>query len=217
MNCRGEVTSPQVRQSGETPPPRLNKMETNENTCKRKSIRMPSYDYSFPGEYFITICTNKQLDKFGEVIEGKLILNNIGEIVYKFWFEIPKHFANVELDEFVVMPNHFHGIIFLKGMCRGEVSSPQVRQGKGILPLQTLGQVVAFYKYQTTKLINEIRNKPGLSFWQRNYYERVIRNDDELNRIREYIIYNPLKWAFDHENSDGKPNDEEIKFWEDFK
>ena len=142
---------------------------------------MPSYDYSFPGGYFITICTHKELDKFGKIIEGKMILNKIGEIVYKFWFEIPKHFSEVGLDEFVVMPNHIHGIIFIKDNCRGEVSSSHLNKGGETPPLHTLGKTIAYYKYQTTIVINKMRNKPGIPFWQRNYYERIIRNEDELN------------------------------------
>jgi putative transposase len=192
-------------------------MEINSERHQRRIIRMQSYDYSFPGGYFITICTHKHLNKFGKIIKNKIILNEIGETVYNFWFELPNHFLEVELDEFVVMPNHIHRIIFINDKCRGEVPSPKTRKGGETPPLHTLGQIVAFYKYQTTKLINKIRNKLGLSLWQRNYYDRIIRNDDELNRIREYIVNNPLKWAFDHENLEGKPNDEEIKFWEVFK
>ncbi|MEW6614861.1 MAG: transposase [Thermodesulfobacteriota bacterium] len=117
----------------------------------------------------------------------------------------------MELDEFIIMPNHIHGIIFIADdCCRGEVSSPlpktetkTIKKGGETPPLHknirkhTLGQIVAFFKYQTTKDINESRRTFGIPLWQRNYYEHIIRNETELNKIREYIITNPLNWESD--------------------
>ena len=124
--------------------------------------------------------------------------------------EIPKHFENVQLDEIVIMPNHIHGIIVITEKnndftCRGEVTSPGGgKTGGETPPLQkpvpTLGKIVAYYKYQTSKLINQSRQTPGLPVWQRNYYEHVIRNENSLNKIRQYIMDNPLNWPLDIEN-----------------
>jgi REP element-mobilizing transposase RayT len=167
-------------------------MNYNPEAHHRRSIRLKGYDYSQNEAYFVTICACNRECLFGEVANGVIELSPIGESTYKFWFEIPWHFENVQLDEFVVMPNHFHGIIVITDNCRGGVTPP--------LQKCTLGKIVAYFKYQTTKFINQIRNIPGLPLWQRNYYEHIIRNEDELNRIRQYIIENPLKWEEDIEN-----------------
>jgi REP element-mobilizing transposase RayT len=116
----------------------------------------------------------------GEIVHGEMRLNEIGKIAEKFWKEIPIHFSNTEIDEFVVMPNHIHGIIILNEQCRGEVTSP-------LLQKPTLGKVVAYFKYQSTKSINELNAIMGNRFWQRSFYDRIIRNDKELNNIRDYI------------------------------
>ncbi|MCG2720893.1 MAG: hypothetical protein L6290_02600 [Thermodesulfovibrionales bacterium] len=181
----------------------------------RRSIRLKGHDYSQTGAYFVTVCSLNKECMFGEIKHGTAGLNEYGEMVMKCWNEIPGHFINVECDEFVVMPNHIHGVIFINN-CRGEVSSPFssdsdtikfTQQGGETPPLLrkiTLGQIVAYFKYQTAKTINQIRNTLGTSIWQRNYYEHIIRDDRELQAIREYIRYNPLKWNDDEENPEKK-------------
>jgi REP element-mobilizing transposase RayT len=135
-------------------------------------------------------------------MDGKLQYNDYGQIAYKFWLKIPEHFSDAKLDGFIIMPNHIHGIITINN-CRGEVTSPSspdtntiksIKQGGETPPLReiTLGQIVAYFKYQSSKIINQIRTSPGVPVWQRNYYEHIIRNETELNKIREYIINNPL-------------------------
>jgi REP element-mobilizing transposase RayT len=177
----------------------------------RRSIRLRDYDYSQAGAYFVTICAWNRECLFGDIVNGKIQTNEIGATVQGFWNAIPEHFQHIELDEFIIMPNHTHGIIAIANNdCRGEVSSPilkpdeikTIEKGGVTPPLQkhTLGQIVAYFKYQTTKHINQIRNTPGLPLWQRNYYEHIIRNEDELNRIGEYIINNPMQWADDENN-----------------
>lgn len=119
------------------------------------------------------------------------------------------------MHEFIIMPNHMHGIISIADDCRGEVSSPllktetkTIKEGGETPPLHknirkyTLGQIVAYFKYQTTKDINELRGTSGIPLWQRNYYERIIRNEIELNKIREYIANNPLNWESDENYSE---------------
>jgi REP element-mobilizing transposase RayT len=166
------------------------------------------------GAYFVTICAWNKECLFGEIRNGEMLLNEYGKFVMKYWNAIPSHFMNVQCDEFVVMPNHIHGIIFINN-CRGEVSSPFSEivapnsktknapiQGGETPPLRkiTLGQIAAYFKYQSAKRINQIRNTPGTPVWQRNYYEHVIRTEKELNQIREYIVNNPMQWELDTEN-----------------
>ncbi len=179
----------------------------------RRSIRLKDYDYSQAGAYFVTICTKDRECLFGNIVDREMRLNEYGIVVQKFWNAILNHFQNIELDEFIIMPNHVHGIVaILNNDCRGEVSSPSLKLNNPILkggetpPLQkrTLGQIVAYFKYQSAKQITISRNNIGTPVWQRNYYEHIIRNENELNSIREYIRYNPLKWDEDEEN----PNNE---------
>jgi REP element-mobilizing transposase RayT len=165
---------------------------------RRKSIRLIEYDYSQPGNYFVTVCTKNHECIFGTILNGKMNLNEEGIIVDSCWNGIHEHFSNVELDEYVVMPNHFHGIITI---CecdgRGEVTSP--------LPMPTLGQIIAYFKYQSTKLINELHNTPGIKCWKRSYYDRIIRDEKGLITIRDYIANNIVTWASDRENPEEVP------------
>ena len=174
---------------------------------QRKSTRLRGYDYTQAGAYFITICTHTRECLLGEVVNGEMRPNEYGNIANARWNEIPVHFSDVGTDSFVVMPNHIHGIIVLSDDCRGGVTPPNWvttldKTGTETVPLRkrTLGQIVAYFKYQTTKSINQIRSTPGVHVWQRNYYEHVIRNRTDLEEIREYIVNNPLKWDLDREN-----------------
>ncbi len=188
-------------------------MTYNPEIHRRRSIRLKGYDYSQPGAYFVTVCAWNKECLLGEIKDGEMLLNEYGEIVMKCWEAIPGHFMNVGCDEFIIMPNHIHGIITIN--CRGEVSSPfseviapnsKIKtapiQGGETSPLQkfTLGQIVAYFKYQSAKRINQIRNTSGQPVWQKNYYEHIIRDDRELQAIREYVRYNLLKWDEDEEN-----------------
>jgi len=177
----------------------------------RRSIRLRDYDYSQSGAYFVTICTYNKECLFGHIVNGEMVLNDAGRIVQAVWDEIAKHFNHVELDQFVIMPNHVHGVITLNSENVGAGSPrptafpcPNENEGRGNLA-PTLGTIVAFFKYQTTKRINESHGNPGQKLWQRNYYERVIRNESELNRAQQYIIDNSTKWDMDEENPNVKP------------
>lgn len=166
-----------------------------------KEIRLRDFDYSQEGGYFITICANNRKSILGKIENGKIKLSPIGEVVKRFWLEIPHHFKNVKSDAFVIMPNHLHGIIFLIEKCRGGVSPPNHKgEVTSLLQKPILGQIIAYYKYKTTKFINASRHTPSVRVWQRNYFEHVIRSQNELNHIRQYILDNPLKWALDREN-----------------
>jgi REP element-mobilizing transposase RayT len=155
---------------------------------------------------------------FGEIVDGEMYLNEYGGIVQKWWNEIPIHFPNAELGAFVIMPNHVHGIIFITTERRGEVLSPHdhpnndIRdanidetndQGGVSPPLHkpTLGQIVAYFKYQSTKEMNQIETEKAITkFWQRNYYEHIIRDEKDLQNKTDYINANLLLWDEDENN-----------------
>lgn len=166
---------------------------------QRKSTRLPRYDYTQPGAYFVTIVTESRTLLFAEQVA-----KNVAEQV---WQAIPGHFPTVCLDEYIVMPNHLHGIVSIIGDVGARSPRPPTSRQRHVAgavtaPLQrpTLGRVVAYFKYESTKQINALRQTPGAPIWQRNYYEHVVRNEDELDRIREYIRNNPAQWALDREN-----------------
>jgi REP element-mobilizing transposase RayT len=173
----------------------------------RRSIRLRGYDYSKVGAYFVTICAQNRTCLFGEIVDGGMRLNDAGQMVQLVWNEMPAFYPGVETDEFVVMPNHIHGIIILVGAApRGR---PVLGQARGPAPTMSLGDVVQRFKTMTTKRYADAVKQSGWSpfsgrLWQRNYYEHIVRNDDELNRIREYIVNNPLQWALDRDNPNGQ-------------
>lgn len=157
----------------------------------RRSIRLRGYDYSQPGAYFVTICIKDRECLFGEVVEGKMQLNDAGRTVQAEWLRLPERFQSIGLDEFVIIPNHLHGII--------SVGAPFMAPDEpgAINHAPTLGEMVRTFKAASTHAIRRSR----ASFqWQRNYYEHVIRNEHELALTREYIANNPAQWALDHEN-----------------
>jgi REP element-mobilizing transposase RayT len=174
-------------------------MTFNPEIHHRRSIRLKDYDYSQAGAYFVTICTWQFECLFGDIVEGGMRLNELGRVVLAEWNRTTEIRKEIELDVAVVMPNHFHGII-----CIVDDRTTVGATGRSPLPPgprpRSLGAFVGGFKAATTKQINIIRDNPGCPVWQRNYYERVIRNETELERAREYIINNPQKWALDKDN-----------------
>ncbi|ATA73889.1 MULTISPECIES: transposase [Capnocytophaga] len=175
----------------------------NSDIHKRRSIRLKGYDYSREGLYFITICCQNREHYFGEIVDGKMQLNEIGKIAYNEWINTETIRKNVVLHSFVVMPNHFHAIIEITHQCRGVLHTPNDitlhtpnDNEKGVCntplrsPSQTLGAIVRGYKSVVSKKI-------GFSVWQRNYYEHIIRNEESYFKIHEYIENNPAKWEED--------------------
>ena len=169
------------------------------------STRLKEWDYSSSAYYFITICTKYRKVFLGRVVRENIELSEIGEICNSYWSEIPKHFRNATLDEYIVMPNHIHGILI--------IDNPTVETRHGV-PLQdgtftnkfskpisgSLSVIINQYKSSVTRWC---RNNGYNNFgWQRRFYEHIIRNEKSLNKIREYIKYNPLKWEFDKYNPD---------------
>ncbi len=178
------------------------------NIHHRRSIRLQGYDYSQAGAYFVTIITIGRECLFGEIAGGEVVLNAWGQIVQKWWDDLPKHFPGIETGAFVIMPNHVHGIIIIHDR-RGAVPAPNIDDatiwGGETPPLPTkkptLGQIVAYFKYKSTKEINALVGAGVVTkLWQRNYYERIIRNDREMDAIWRYIEANPENWAQDKDN-----------------
>ena len=172
----------------------------------RRSIRLFGYDYRGAGAYFVTICTQNRECVFGEVVQGQTNLNGSGQMVESVWRQFPQQYTGVEVDGFVVMPNHVHGIITLVGA--GPRACPDGSgQPHGVAPTGTmsLADVVQRFKSLTTAKYRRGVHRDGwLPFpgrlWQRNYYERIIRDEEEMNRIRRYIMENPARWGDDPEN-----------------
>ncbi len=167
-------------------------------TGTRKNLRLKHYDYSTPGAYFITVCVQERTSLFGEITDGAMRVNETGQAVLQTWQGLPGRFPAIELDEFVVMPNHVHGILHNVGapfMAPG-LSAPEPSDAMNRAP--TLGEMVRALKAVSTRAIRQ-QVLPSFA-WQRNYYEHVIRNDGELSKIRAYIVNNPLQWSLDREN-----------------
>ena len=188
----------------------------------RRSIRLKNYDYSEEGAYFITICTYKKFCVFGKQRDTMIKLSLIGDIVNRCWNAIPDHFPHTELDSHVVMPNHLHGIIVMSNTSIGveiktgvQLNAPTIEtldKFRAISPAKgSLSVIIRTFKSAVTKTCrsSNIQNFK----WQRNYYEHVIRNENELNRIREYIAYNPNQWQYDRENIERLQDKDYDKRW----
>ena len=164
----------------------------------RQSVRLKGYDYSQAGAYFVTICTRERDCLFGDLSDGEMRLNQYGLIIREEWLRTAALRKDVEVDIYTIMPNHLHGIIVIKG--RGVL--PYAPTGTFRSPSHTIGAIVRGFKSASTKRINETRDPRGTPVWQRNYHEHVIRDEDDLNRIRQYIIDNPSCWADDENHPD---------------
>ena len=166
---------------------------------RRRSVRLKDYDYSQEGAYFVTICTYRKVCILGEIVNAEMRLNKYGNTVSKCWLEIPRHFPNVEIDAFVIMPNHVHGIVNIVDDCRGTACrAPTEKFGRPTT--RSLPTIIRSYKSAVTKRINVLCGTQDTCLWQRNYYEHVIRNEHDLNEIRQYILDNPVKWDMDENN-----------------
>ncbi len=186
----------------------------------RRSIRLPGYDYTSPGAYFVTICAHQGELLFGEVVDEHVVLNEYGHIAHEEWLASEQIRQEIELDAFVIMPNHLHGIVWIRETddeptvgARDEGShSVGVRgiRAHGRAPLRrpprSLGSFIAGYKSAVTARINRMGGTPGSPVWQRNYWEHIIRNDASLNEIRAYIENNPARWDDDQLHPDAPPN-----------
>ncbi|MBN2411513.1 transposase [candidate division KSB1 bacterium] len=212
-------------------------MKNNPENHRRRSIRLKGYDYTRPGGYYVTLVTQNRECLFGDIKNGKMVLNVFGKIVDYYWQNIPRNFKHTRLGVFQIMPNHLHGIIIIKDFPRGAMHSrneivyfknysirnaspqrtysddenlylknnsiknttPQRTRPHGTQP-GSLGAILQNFQSVTTRKINHIRKTPGQRLWQRNYWEHIIRDEKDFDRIYEYIINNPLQWESDNEN-----------------
>jgi REP element-mobilizing transposase RayT len=183
---------------------------------RKNSLRLKNFNYSSARAYFITICTYERTHLLGKINNGKMILNLFGQIVSHKWKNIPRHFKNAQLFEFQIMPDHIHGIICLMNKInnctrvgvkhsRQDFSKKSVNNAKNASLLQpwpynhgtkpgSISAIIQKFSSITTRKINQIRHTPGSKLWQRGYYDRIIRNKEELIAIQKYIINNPENW-----------------------
>ena len=171
------------------------------NNHSRRSIRLRGFDYSSDGAYFLTICVRNRECLLGEIHDRQMILNSYGEIVKNIWENLPNQVSEINLDEYIIMPNHFHAILFIEKSFDSakfyndlDVNEPKDRR-KMLLP-----KVVGRFKMLTAKMINQSQEIGGV-FWQRNYYENIIRSEEDCQKIRGYIIDNPMRWEMDEHYS----------------
>ena len=171
----------------------------------RRSIRLPAYDYTQPGAYFLTVVTHQRQCLFGEIVDGQVLVSGYGEAVGQEWLRSTQIRREIQLDAFVVMPNHIHAIVIVGAHGRAPLHRAPLPRAPLHRSPHSLGSFVAGFKSAVTKRINELRGTPGLTVWQRNYYEHIIRDEEELNRVRQYIIDNPTCWEQDPENPCQQP------------
>mgnify|MGYP003564648071 CR=1 FL=1 len=176
-------------------------MKYNPEIHHRRSIRLPGYDYSQAGMYFVTICTQNRECAFGKIVHGKMEPNISGEIVTDEWKKTAEIRKQITLDEWIVMPNHFHGIVGVNiGKSTARRASTVERFGHPVSG--SIPTIVRSFKSAVTKRINELNQTPGKKLWQRNYWEHIVRSKSELDRIREYIRNNPVQWELDRLHPD---------------
>ena len=175
---------------------------------ERKKQRLPGFDYSAPGAYFVTICVQGMQCRFGEVRNSNIVLNEVGMKARQCWLDLPNHYINCSLDEYVIMPNHVHGILHIvgNGLNNLKVTSPFPTECQPNVKQHGLPEIIRGFKTFSSRRINEITTEHSFR-WQKSYYERVVRDKNELHLIREYICNNPLSWELDKNNSDVKGNE----------
>jgi putative transposase len=180
---------------------------------KRKNIRLKYFDYAENGYYFVTICTKNKTSFLRHIENDQMCLSSIGEIAKNCWLQIPTYFPDVLLDEYIIMPNHVHGIIIIdrdykqgratihRGLNQEKDMMNHVPTFQQSNPMNTgsLSEIIRSFKAKTSFLIHKDLNVQNFQ-WQPRFYEHIITNDKELKSIQEYIENNPLKWEFDKEN-----------------
>ena len=168
---------------------------------RRRSLRLQGYDYAKSGAYFVTVVTHDRRCLFGEIAGGGVRLNHPGRVVAETWEWLETRYPFVTLDEYVVMPNHLHGLLAItdEGGRAGDsrIAPTGDRSGVG---RKALGSLIGAFKTVATKRVNVARGAPGRRLWQRNFHDRVVRSEEDLDHIRAYIRDNPLRWELDAEN-----------------
>lgn len=179
---------------------------------RRHSLRLQNYDYAAMGAYFVTICTKNRRNLFGEIEQGEMVLNTVGKIVQEELVHLPTLRNDLELDQFIVMPNHLHAILFISGTVQGTASRASRLSNFGKPISGSLSTIIGGFKSGVTRRIRRMGDIFYGGLWQRGFFEHVIRNDESLDCIREYILTNPLRWDLDRENSQ-RSDDDEFDRW----
>jgi len=189
------------------------------NKYRAESARLKNWDYSWDGYYYITVCTKDRRCLLSEIKDNNIFLSNIGKIAEKYWVEIPKHFPFVKLDDYIIMPNHIHGIIIIENNdinIRRDKALPCLYMNNNMKNINntvnrcqnqgknTISSIIGSYKSICTKQINISQDKTIFA-WQKGFYDHIIRDINDLNNIKKYIRYNYLKWDCDEENPDYYP------------
>lgn len=164
-----------------------------ENHPNRKPNRLKDYDYSQNGYYFVTICIKNREWVLGDIDNGKMILNEYGKIAEKCWLDLPNHYKNCFLDEFIIMPDHMHGIVIIENVGNGFKPFPTHDDPKPTIKNHGLSEIMRGFKTFSSKNIN-IQNHEKIFAWQKSFHDHIIRNEKSLSNIREYIRNNPVKW-----------------------
>jgi putative transposase len=183
---------------------------------RRKSIRLQSYDYSLSGAYFVTICSHGKRCLLGSVAGKSVELSSAGEIVRTVWNSLPDRFPRLVLDEFVIMPNHVHALLGFVGAglappavstatYAGDEANPGPKTAFPATKNHTLADVIGAFKSISTIQVNRVLKRKGIPLWQRNYYEHIVRKGEDLRKIQQYILENPINWALDKENPNCSP------------
>jgi REP element-mobilizing transposase RayT len=176
---------------------------------QRHSIRLKGYDYAQSGAYFVTLCAHQRKSLFGNIVDGEMHLNEAGGIIETCLYKLPRFFSNARIDQWVIMPNHLHMILVLNEQCTGEATTAKSQNTMNNLPVVasplrprgtisgSLNAIVQNIKSVTTIKINNQGGSRGVQVWQRNYYEHIIRDEADYQRIAEYILNNPQRWELD--------------------
>lgn len=176
---------------------------------QRRSIRVKGYNYAQSGAYFVTLCTHQRMSLFGNIVDGEMRLNEVGGIIKTCLYKIPRFFPNARMDHWVIMPNHFHCILLLDEQCTGEATTANGPETLNNLPVVasplrprgtisgSMNAIIQNIKSVTTIKINNQHGSRGVPVWQRNYYEHIIRDEADYQRIAEYIQNNPQRWELD--------------------
>ena len=172
----------------------------NPDLHHRRSTRLQQYDYRWVGAYHITICTFQRLCTFGDVLDGRMVLNEVGRTVEEEWTKTPSLRSEVTIDAFVVMPNHLHGVLVFDDSNPDAAKGDTIQSTRFVRHKRSIGSVIAGFKSATTKRINIARNSPRQPVWQRNYHDQVIRGEPHLDHVRQYIAANPANWTKDEHN-----------------
>ncbi|MGM0540497.1 MAG: transposase [Thermodesulfobacteriota bacterium] len=163
----------------------------------RRSIRLTGYNYSQPGAYFVTLCTHNRSCLFGDIVDGKMIANALGRFASTCWDKIPSHNPHVTLDAFVIMPNHLHGVLYIDTQSEENIGANDYSfyTSRPTGTSKTLGSILRGFKIGVTKWVRQ--NTKIKNPWQRGFYEHIIRNEEDLDMVREYIMTNPKNWNKD--------------------